>query len=711
MHVMSRKLLLFAVAGIALAAGLYEFGRRRSIQHRVAVEADYVNSVLCSQCHTEIAKKYAQTGMGRSFYRPRPEWTVEDYSVRNELFHRASGRSYRMIAREGKWIQQRHQIGFDGKPANVLEMQIDYVIGSGNQVRSYLHRNAEGKLVELPVSWYSEKNGYWAMSPGYDRPDQSDFSRMISYACFACHNAYPAARNAESNEPIFGDPLPEGIDCQRCHGPGSAHIAAASSGAQQDSIRRAIVNPARLDRRQQLEVCMQCHLQTTAIQSPDSIRRFDRQPFSYRPGEPLRDFTVYFDFPTDNGRFEIDHAAYRLSQSACFRRSQMTCTTCHNPHVAARGNDAIAHYQAVCRNCHTTAHGEQLQSSYALCLDCHMPKRRAQDVVHAVLTDHYIQRSKPMGDLLAPLAEAHPEKVSYQGGIVVYDPAHLASGDSELYRAVAQARQKAHPEAGIASLRSAIERLHPREPEFYLELGRACRTAGQRDQAIQWLNEAIHRRPGFRPALKELAAALTDSGQLARAAEILKGIGRDPGALTELGNVYLQQGKLDQADHALQQAVAIDPESPAAFNLLGLVRSHESDPRGAEIAFREAIRLQPDLAEAQTNLGNLLASAGDFPQALFHLEIAVASDPANVEAHFDLGEALAASGSFDKALGQLEAVLRLDARHAHAHIDVGRMLAMKGFGSKAEAHYRRAIEIDPDSPTPTIIWPPPCQEP
>jgi tetratricopeptide (TPR) repeat protein len=335
-----------------------------------------------------------------------------------------------------------------------------------------------------------------------------------------------------------------------------------------------------------------------------------------------------------------------------------------------------------------------MQSSYALCLDCHMPKRRAQDVVHAVMTDHYIQRSKPAGDLLAPLAEAHPDR-AYRGEIVVYDTSHLAAGDSELYRAVAQARQETNRELGIANLQSAIERLHPTQPEFYFELGRAYRTAGQHDQAIQWLNEAIHRRPDFGPALKELARAFADSGQLARAAEILEGNARDASALTELGNVYLQQGKLDQAERALQQAVAKDPETPSAFNLLGLVRSHQSDPRNAEIAFREAIRLQPDLAEAQTNLGNLLAAAGDFPQAIFHLQIAVAGNPANVDSHFDLGEALAAIGSFDKALEELEAALRLDPRHSRAHIDVGRILAMKGFGSKAEGHYRRAIEIDP----------------
>ena len=42
------------------------------------------------------------------------------------------------------------------------------------------------------------------------------------------HNAYPqippAAHHDLSANPAYGPKLPEGIDCQRCHGPGAAHV-------------------------------------------------------------------------------------------------------------------------------------------------------------------------------------------------------------------------------------------------------------------------------------------------------------------------------------------------------------------------------------------------------------------------------------------------------------------------------------------------------
>ena len=68
-----------------------------------------------------------------------------------------------------------------------------------------------------------------------------------------------------------------------------------------------------------------------------------------------------------------------------------------------------------------------------------MPKRRTDDVVHVVMTDHYIQRRKPSRDLLAPLAEKHDE---YKGEVPLLHPTTMSSrADSELYTAVAQVKQ------------------------------------------------------------------------------------------------------------------------------------------------------------------------------------------------------------------------------------------------------------------------------
>ena len=174
-----------------------------------------------------------------------------------------------------------------------------YVIGSGNHARTFLHRNADGRLVQMPVSWYAEREGYWAMSPGYDRPAHLDFRRVVDAGCMSCHNGYPRAprRRRSARRPEVRrsrGSLPEGIDCQRCHGPGQAHVDAVKAGDVEAGLR-AIVNPAKLDRDRQLESCMQCHLESTSTPLPFQIPRYEHPPFSYTPGKPLSDYFIHFD--------------------------------------------------------------------------------------------------------------------------------------------------------------------------------------------------------------------------------------------------------------------------------------------------------------------------------------------------------------------------------------------------------------------------------
>ena len=161
---------------------------------------------------------------------------MEDFTGKNTFYHQPSDSYFTMLLRDGKYYQRRYQVDSSGKQVNVMEKQIDYILGSGNHSRAYLHRTAANTLVELPLAWYAEKGGYWAMNPGYDRPDHDGFRRPITYDCMFCHNAYPqipAGHEQPFAEPVYSGALPEGIDCQRCHGPGSRHVKlAATAGAK-----------------------------------------------------------------------------------------------------------------------------------------------------------------------------------------------------------------------------------------------------------------------------------------------------------------------------------------------------------------------------------------------------------------------------------------------------------------------------------------------
>lgn len=698
-------LVLLAVAGASVLAlillrGAPEHTRTETApasplsQHPASAYAD---PAVCSTCHEQIAGTYSRTGMARAFSKV----SGAEFRTRNRVYHKASDRYYTMVERDGKFYQRRHQIGFSGQEANVLELEAHYAVGSGNHARTFLHRAAGGRLVQLPVSWYAERGGYWAMSPGYDQPAHLDFRRVVDAGCMSCHNGYPRVPVEDDREgPRFGDSLPEGIDCQRCHGPGQAHVDAVKAGDLEAS-HRTIVNPGKLDRERQLETCMQCHLESTSTPLPFQVRRYEHPPFSYTPGKALSDYFIHFDHAPGSGRddkFEIAGGAYRLRKSACFQRSEMTCLTCHNPHDIPRGLKATERYVAICQSCHEAPHRDGVPqvpgvSASATCVDCHMPKRRTEDAVHVVMTDHYIQRQPPRRALLAQRTEAESLKQGdYRGDVVLYYPPTLPpTPENELYLALAQVRQGTNLTVGIRRLEQAIQKYQPDRPDFYYELARAYSMTADHDGDIRWCREALRRDANFVPALKELAAAATAKGDLGEAAQALERAvalrPNDGNAFADLGSVYLRQGRVDEAQKILERALALDPTMPRANNMMGLVALRKGATESAEAHLREAIRLQPDLQEAHNNLGNLLAGRMAYAEAGYHFEHAIRSDPNNVEAHHSYGVVLALTHSYARAAVELRSAVRLAPRLAQAHIDLADVLAAMGRVDEAAREY------------------------
>jgi predicted CXXCH cytochrome family protein len=647
-----------------------------------------VNAAVCAGCHSDVAAGYKKTGMGRSFARLRPEHVPE---FRAPFRHKASDSYFSMIARDGKFYQRRWQTGFDGKETNVDEKQVDFVIGSGNHSLTYLHFTSGSALQVLPLSWYSERGGYWDMSPGYDQPDFPGSIRPVHYECIFCHNAYPnipeALAHTASAEMKFAEPLPEGIDCQRCHGPGQRHIALASAGAAKEQIRTAIVNPTRLAPDRELEVCMQCHLETTSRDLPHSIRRFERAPFSYVPGTPLGDFQVALDRAGGTkDRFEIAHGAYRLRQSQCFVKSggKLRCTTCHDPHDIPRGATASAYYNTVCQQCHAASlsrTGSGPHAPGADCVGCHMPKRRTDDVVHVVLTDHLIQRRKPAGDLLAAKAEVL-EVPRYQGEVVPYYPAPLADTPSNvLYLAIAQVRDRRNLTEGLPRLTRLLERFHPAQAGFYAELGQGYGAAGDWAKAIPYFEEAARREhTGYR--LVQVGNALMESRQFPQAESVLReatGLAPDePAAWGTLGWVLWQQDKGGEARADLERAVTLDPELPELQNNLANILWGTGDQAGAEQHFREALRIQPGIAEWRLNLARVLATRGEIPEARFQFQQAIRLKPDSAEARLDYGRLLADRSELAAAIRELETAVRLRADLWSAHFELAMTLGRSG---------------------------------
>ena len=599
-----------------------------------------IDPVTCRACHRDIYDRYSVTPMARSFYSSQRAEVIEDWGQNNRFHHQPSGFDYEMTQRDGQFYVRRYQRDDKGQPTNVFELRVTHIMGSGTRARSYLHRTAEGRLIELPVSWYAQERR-WAMAPGYDRPRHPDFARTVNHKCMFCHNAYPdvpvsRARQGWDTDVRFPATLPSGIDCQRCHGPGGQHV--------RDRSARSIVNPARLSPERQMDVCMQCHLETTTFRLPDSYRRFGRGFYSYTPGEPLGDYIVHFDHEPGKGydeKFEIVSSAYRLRKSACFLKSEgrLVCTTCHTAHATVAPAARASHYRERCLTCHSSSVSAQHKMDAANfaksdCLPCHMPLRRTEDVVHVAMTDHRIMRHLPEGDLLAPRREKRDAEQQYLGQVVFYYPqASFAGPLRDVYLGIAQVKDKANLKPGIALLEQALRRTSVANPEPYFELAEAQTAVGLRDRAATNYLEALNRDPAFVNAENNLANLLAASGRLTEAiVRYRRGLQLDPGSgemARNLGLTLIEAGQAEAAEQAFRAAVKADPMYAPAWRELGSLLLSRGDAGRARTYLERALTLTPSDARVRNNLGLALLAVGERSLAISHLRVAAREgDPA-----------------------------------------------------------------------------------
>lgn len=576
-----------------------------AIQFALLLAADgYVDDARCGGCHAKQAESFRGVAMSHAFYRPAAGNVIE--SLDTEFVHEKSRQHFSMTRRGGKLIFSRWQLAADGRPIHRIELPVDWILGSGHHARTYLYRTPSGELFQLPINWYTQTKS-WGMAPGYDRRDHDGIGRRVRHECMFCHNAYPrvaADTNGYWRSQTYPEELPEGIGCQRCHGPGAQHVQAAMSGG---AVANTIVNPAKLDPRRRNDVCYECHLQAAVALS--SIRRFGRDIYSFRPGAALSDYMLHLDITEKDlprgERFEINHHPYRLEQSRCFRESEgkLSCLSCHDPHRKIAKADRAAHYRRVCIGCHEFLQHEPPIAATDDCTTCHMPERRTQDVVHVTMTDHRIGRTTK-ANLLAPLNERDP----LLDDVTFLDPAQR----SDLLRAVAVIR------AGGGASPSALHKLEQTigdaPVEAQLDLAMAQFEQRKFADLEKTTSAIVAHDPKNAQALEWLGIARIAAGKGEEGlALIAKALEVDPSRAQthfNLGRLLAQRGRVSEAIPHLERAVHLRPNLPLAWFHLGECHAAANHPDAAIEAYLRALAVEPQFTRVIPALVKALRAAG-----------------------------------------------------------------------------------------------------
>jgi predicted CXXCH cytochrome family protein len=426
-------------------------------------------------------------------------------------------------------------------------------------------------------------------------------------------------------------------------------------------------------------------METTQAPLPGSLKRFDRGVFSYRPGEPLSDYIVYFDHAPGTGhddKFELISAAYRMRKSACFAGSGglMTCTGCHDPHTALSREDAERRTNGVCNGCHREKVAGLARAGRHTaaedCASCHMPKRRPTTAIHIAVTDHLIQRPGKAPVPAAVVEEHDGNTLPYTGEVATYYPKYPGA----LYSAIAQVKNLANAAAGLSKLENLLSGAPFREAEPYFIYGEALLETGQSAKAAAAYEAALKIEPGNGRFLYGLGQAWQAAGKADRALDAFgRAIGLMPGETKFLygrGAALESLGQMQEAVRTFREAARRNPEDASAFNNLSVDLGRTGDLKGAEAALREAIRLQPERAVFHVNLAGLLMRGGAAreDEAKQELAAAVLYGPSTqAEADLMVGSLLLAGGRTEEGRARLRRAM--ESRDPRVRAAAARLLA------------------------------------
>ena len=220
------------------------------------------------------------------------------------------------------------------------------------------------------------------------------------------------------------------------------------------------------------------------------------------------------------------------------------------------------------------------------------------------------------------------------------------------------------------------------------------------DSETLW-RTTIVRNPNSSMARNNLGVIYFDKGRLDEAmACFRKALEIQPDSANahfNLGHILFRQGRLDEAAAHFQRDLEIQPNDAKAHSNLALVLLQKGQTDEAMAHCRKALEIQPDFAEAHYNLGNALVQKGQLDEAIVQFQKALEIQPDSAEVHNNLGWVLLQSGRLDEAIAHFQRVLKIQPGFALAHGNLAMALIRNGQAREAIAQYQLFLKLQPDN--------------
>jgi predicted CXXCH cytochrome family protein len=523
----------------------------------------------------------------------------------------------------------RYRLRVDGESYLIAdherEHRVEYTLGS-RRVQHYLATRPDGRIVVLPPTWDVERREWFHNMEIVNREESSPGAVQVwNASCYGCHvsrqeKGYDAVANTYATR--WQD---FGTSCERCHGPGTRHLARhARGGPEREDPWSGIIRPSRLSAQASTMICAQCH-SFRDLTAPGYTAGQDYYDYFFPVLEYAQKAGSDPAYWADGRPRRFSNDALGLWQSECFLKGRASCTSCHhdphlpdvdrNPQLAPSRND-------LCTRCHEEVGRRVAEHSRhrtdgpgGSCVECHMPATVVS--LRSRMRDHAI--GVPVPENTRRFGIPNACNTCHQDKDAAWAVAALDRWypDGRRQRLVARAEAFTRGRAGEPSAVPLLVSLS----------GDATHPPLVRANAVGYLGR--YREPRVRAAL---LAALTDDHPLVRAV-----------AAVNLGDASAGH----DAKAALVAALA-DPKRivrmSAALTLINLRVDGltAEDRRRLEAARADILRrgaLHADDAPAQLDLGKLHLLGGDASRAAAALETSLRLDPGQTAARYFLAVA------------------------------------------------------------------------
>ena len=329
----------------------------------------YAGDASCANCHKDIYNQHLLTGHFNTSA-PATEQNVMGSFKNDSNIYRYTPLLYVAMEKSDSSLYQKVFYKEELKK----KFRFDFVTGSGAKGQTYIYKKGN-QLFQMPVSFFTGSL-QWVNSPGF-KADRITFDKPVTTRCLECHATYASviSEPTEKQESYDYSKMIWGVGCEKCHGPAEKHVEYQTKNPLVKTAQY-IVNPVKLNRQQQLDLCVLCHGGNLEKTQPS---------FSFTAGKKLSDYfktEALYKATAANENIDVHGNQFGLlKKSKCYLNSNaMTCNTCHGAHEKERGNVAL--FSQRCISCHNRDHKTfctfKQNKNVVLeknCIDCHLPAK------------------------------------------------------------------------------------------------------------------------------------------------------------------------------------------------------------------------------------------------------------------------------------------------------------------------------------------------